>query len=618
MMAISNETTPHFSLSLSKQLPGAFTVAGTAREGEIKRDVQLDEKPKPFEVSAEKAVQEQLDQGLAERKLNTLPLLFPAPGGSKAGCGAVTMRNSTSTDRVACTNPKSFATEAGSNTYSQVASTTKRGVHPPALVGGMVAGGPDSQVDDPIDIELAGIAPAPQSLARQPEQVQIGAFAVPGPEYEDALTQDSLADPQDDDPIVQDDDPIVQDDDPIAAELIDADKERQLIQEQVQKSLQRERSKAPVAHVVEERFCHRRRTMIVMLVLALLAILGIVLGVTLSEAKGPPPAPVPPKEEIIEKLSFVSFDGGEAMQAPESPQNRALNWLANDTFQGYHTEDKLIQRYALATVFYSTDGNNWKNNSLWLDNGDECGRWWQFIGGGITCNSTTGGITNLGIGKNNLKGTIPPEIGLLPSLVELDLSENDLRGTMPSQIGELTSLESLVLKKSKLFGSILENIADLTMLKHLNLAENELTGTFVAADIGKLTRLEEVFLEDNRLTGTLSDDISKLTKLRYLNLRGNLLSGPIPSSIGRLTLLTEVQFYENMFSGTIPSQIGLLSALIELNLRNNNLTGTLPSDIVNMSLLKSINLRENQLTGTIPSLITELTNLGKKIDTTAS
>jgi hypothetical protein len=103
------------------------------------------------------------------------------------------------------------------------------------------------------------------------------------------------------------------------------------------------------------------------IVLSLLTILGIILGVTITKDDGPPPMPVPPIEKVIEMLSLVSSDGGEALQTPGSAQHDALSWLANDTFQGYYTDDKLIQRYLLATLFFSTNGKNWFNKSMWLD-----------------------------------------------------------------------------------------------------------------------------------------------------------------------------------------------------------------------------------------------------------
>jgi hypothetical protein len=225
--------------------------------------------------------------------------------------------------------------------------------------------------------------------------------------------------------------------DPIAAELVDPDVERQMVEKQVRMSIAKERASVPVAEVVHERFCCQRRTMIAMLVLALLAILGILLGVLIDP--GEPPQPVPDEEEIVEILSAVSSDGGVAFQTPGSAQNKAFHWLANDTFTGYHSDEKLIQRYALATIYYATNGEAWLNNSLWLDNGDECGRWWQFIGG-FSCDSPTGGITSLGLSKNNLNGTLPPEVGLLSSLESLGLSQNYLKSTIPTEIGQLVRL----------------------------------------------------------------------------------------------------------------------------------------------------------------------------------
>jgi hypothetical protein len=224
---------------------------------------------------------------------------------------------------------------------------------------------------------------------------------------------------------------------PVTAELVDTDLEKQRVQEQVNIKLQRERAKAQIAEVVPERCCDRRRTLVGVIVLSLLTILGIILGVTITKDDGPPPTPVPPIEKIIETLSLVSSDGGEALQTPGSAQHDALSWLANDTFQGYYTDEKLIQRYSLATLFFSTNGKNWFNKSMWLDEGDECDRWWQPTGG-ILCDSLNGSITSLELGSNNLVGTIPAEIGLLKSLVSLGLSYNDfLSERIPTEIAEL-------------------------------------------------------------------------------------------------------------------------------------------------------------------------------------
>lgn len=269
-------------------------------------------------------------------------------------------------------------------------------------------------------------------------------------------------------------DSVLVSDDPVTAELVDMDVEKQLVQEQVNISLQRERAKAPVAEVVPERCCDRRRTVIAVIVLALIAIIAIVLGVTLPKDKGPPPAPVPSEEDVIMTLSAVSSDGGEALQTPGRPQNEALHWLANDTYQGYHTDEKLIQRYALATLFYSTNGRNWYNKSSWLDNGDECGRWWQPVGK-IVCDQPTGAVKSLGLGGNNLKGTVPPEIGLLSSLLSLGLSSNTLTSTIPSEIGALVRGHHVMIQYSVRLRA--------TLLSHFLAPTTDIAGRFESQNL---------------------------------------------------------------------------------------------------------------------------------------
>lgn len=273
-----------------------------------------------------------------------------------------------------------------------------------------------------VSVESRDMA-SPPPLAEPRRVSQPGAYAVGGDIREDDEVTTVSPTPL----------PESQFDDPVTAELVDLDIERRRVSQQVELGIQRELENTPVAEVVEEKFCHRRRTVIVLLILAIFAILAIVLAVTLPQ-RGPPPAPVPSRESIIEILAPLSSDG--ALQTPGSAQNKALNWLSNDTFNGYHTNDKLIQRYALATVFYGTNGEYWFNNSLWLDNGDECGRWEQQLRT-LTCDPISGDVISLGLGKNNLTGTLVPEIGLLTGLLSLGLSQNELKSTIPTEIGGL-------------------------------------------------------------------------------------------------------------------------------------------------------------------------------------
>ena len=77
---------------------------------------------------------------------------------------------------------------------------------------------------------------------------------------------------------------------------------------------------------------------------------------------------------------------------------------------------------------------------------------------------------------NQLTGTIPPEIGELEDLTELELGGNLITGLIPPEIGELESLIFLHLEYNQFTGSIPSEISNLTNLVWLNFVHNQLTG----------------------------------------------------------------------------------------------------------------------------------------------
>jgi hypothetical protein len=65
----------------------------------------------------------------------------------------------------------------------------------------------------------------------------------------------------------------------------------------------------------------------------------------------------------------------------ETPQGQAFEWLDGmDTETDPCSYPTLEQRYALATMYYSTNGDDWRNNQEWLSAAPECD-WYK-----ITCN----------------------------------------------------------------------------------------------------------------------------------------------------------------------------------------------------------------------------------------
>ena len=77
---------------------------------------------------------------------------------------------------------------------------------------------------------------------------------------------------------------------------------------------------------------------------------------------------------------------------------------------------------------------------------------------------------------NQLTGEIPPELGRLSNLMQLDLAANQLTGEIPPELGNLTNLEVLYLAGNRLTGEIPPELGNLTNLNHLHIQpSNELT-----------------------------------------------------------------------------------------------------------------------------------------------
>ena len=153
-----------------------------------------------------------------------------------------------------------------------------------------------------------------------------------------------------------------------------------------------------------------------------------------------------------------------------------------------------VERDALIALYNSTDGDNWEFNENWLGSPGTEDSWY-----GITV--TSDHVTSIDLRRNNLSGTIPPEIGGLTYLQQLHLGGNQLMGTIPTEIGNLTNLEELVL------------------------ANNQLT--FIPPEIGDLTNLQYLYLSDNQLTGSIPTELGSLTNLQYLDLLDNQLAKPL-------------------------------------------------------------------------------------------
>jgi Leucine Rich Repeat len=225
-----------------------------------------------------------------------------------------------------------------------------------------------------------------------------------------------------------------------------------------------------------------------------------------------------------------------------SPQSRALDWLVDTDlfFISNTTLNKKKVRFALATLYYATNGSGWRFSTGWLNSSDECEWYYQQTVAGGWCPS--GDLfTQLSINENYLSGTIPAEMALLSDLQTLDLYSNSgLKGTIPTELGLLDKLELLTLRSNALTGTIPTELAGMARLTDLYLPANDLTGS-IPSELSKMILLKKLDLRSNALMGSIPFELASLSDLQVLDLRENSLTGTIPSGLCNLGLLVDCE-----------------------------------------------------------------------------
>lgn len=158
----------------------------------------------------------------------------------------------------------------------------------------------------------------------------------------------------------------------------------------------------------------------------------------------------------------------EDLVDPYTPQGEAVIWLATTDKQTPKAEQRIFQRYAMVVLdvaLHAPSPRFWSSRNL-----HEC-RW-----PGVTCNEERH-ITEINWAREELTGTIPPELGLLTHLSSLDIAQNNLKGNI-------------------------EPLYNLDKLKLAYLFENYLTGT-ISAELENCRNLTRFFAGHNQLSGSI-------------------------------------------------------------------------------------------------------------------
>lgn len=252
----------------------------------------------------------------------------------------------------------------------------------------------------------------------------------------------------------------------------------------------------------------------------------------------------------------------------------------------------LSDREILEILYRATGGDDWKNSENWLSD-QPLGEW-----KGVTTDAD-GRVVALHFPRNNMVGTIPPEIGHLTNLSELDFSQNGLTGPTPPELAKLPNLSQLNLAWNELTGTIPPALGTVAGLSVLVLGGNDLTGP-IPPELGRLSNLAYLYLDYNQLTGPIPGELAHLSSLSALNLSNNELTGPIPPALGTLASLYSLVLGANQLSGPIPTELGNISTLAQLHLNDNELTGRIPPALGGLPGLNELLLHDNELEGHIP------------------
>jgi hypothetical protein len=156
------------------------------------------------------------------------------------------------------------------------------------------------------------------------------------------------------------------------------------------------------------------------------------------------------------------------------------------------------------------------------------------------------------------------------SLKVIDFSNNVLTGTIPRTVAFNNNLEVLALQRNaELTGTIPTEIAVLTSLIQLQLSDCDLDGRLPLDFLLVMPKLERLIVAYNRLTGTIPGDIiftnyrtinrdSSSNAILYSPLHGfnigdNRMTGTLPTTLGLLRNLSYLQLFGNEFTGEIPT-----------------------------------------------------------------
>ena len=258
---------------------------------------------------------------------------------------------------------------------------------------------------------------------------------------------------------------------------------------------------------------------------------------------------IAPNDQYDERIGVITFRDTKTGATEEVQVKQASKEGISPEFEA--------ERAALMAIFNALDGPNWESHEYW---GTEAPvTWWP----NILCDEN-GHVVSLNLNDPGIKGSLPPEIGNLPYLTDLNMGgpyvDCHFTGSLPEEIGNLTNLKRLQMDNCPFEGRLPESLGNLSNLEWLYIARCE-----------------------------------------------KLAPGPIPSWIGNLAKLKVLQIYGHNFTGQLPESLGELTNLEKLDIIHCSLDSTVPASFGNLRNLKFLRMSENgNLHGPIPASLSNL------------
>lgn len=247
----------------------------------------------------------------------------------------------------------------------------------------------------------------------------------------------------------------------------------------------------------------------------------------------------------------------------------------------------------------------------------------------------------MNLGYNSIEGRIPPCIGYMQSLEDLDLSGNLISGSI-LPLGNLSLLNGISLGDNNLDGIFeFSTLANLSTLWYVDLSNNPMlevetesptwlpsfelfilylsntqvnkrSGNVIPSFLASQNSLHVLALSNTHLTGNIPKWLFyNLTGIQQLGLSNNHLGGsfPLPSQGISPIRFMKLDISNNLLRGIFPANISIfLPSMGHLNMSGNSLQGEI-SLSSNMVSLEVLDLSSNNFSGEIYKLLANIPSL---------